>query len=269
MKRSSRSRKTATLTESIHQQLTMYAIAASAAGVSVLALAQPSEAKILYTPAHRNIGTKTFIDLNHDGINDFKLTLERTQHCVGGCTTTGIRHGTAFEATYAWLSVFGVAKANQIYGQGKLASALPKGVRVGPKSKFPGGNLMAEVNAASGIPEGSSGAWVGTGKGVQHKFLGLKFKIQGKTHFGWARFNVTVTQQGAMIQATLTGYAYETVANRPIVTGRTQGPDDNTHEAPNASLTVPISEPAALGALAMGAPGLSIWRRKEPIALTQ
>jgi hypothetical protein len=43
MKRSSGLRKTADLSVSIHQQLNMYALAAGAAGVGVLALAQPSE----------------------------------------------------------------------------------------------------------------------------------------------------------------------------------------------------------------------------------
>jgi hypothetical protein len=225
-------------------------------------LAQPADAKIVYTPAHRNIGAKTFIDLNHDGINDFKLTLIRTSRCEGGCTTTAIRHGTAFQVTYARMSAFGVAKANQIYGQGKLASALPAGVRVGPKSKFPGGNVMATVNAISGNTEGHSGAWAGTGVGVQHRFLGLEFKIHGKTHFGWARFNVTLSQK-ATIQATLTGYAYETVADKSIVTGRTQGrevDDDAT------SASVPASVPASLGVLARGCAGLVAWRRRDAIA---
>jgi hypothetical protein len=49
MKRSSGPRKTANFSRSIHQQLNMYALAAGAAGVGVLALAQPAEAKIVYT----------------------------------------------------------------------------------------------------------------------------------------------------------------------------------------------------------------------------
>jgi hypothetical protein len=248
----------------LDKNLMSYAIAAGAAGVGLLASAQPADAKIVYTPAHKNIGAKTFIDLNHDGINDFKLTLIRTSHCEGGCTTTGMRHGTAFQVTYARLSAFGVAKANQIYGQGKLASALPAGVRVGPKSKFPGGNVMATVNAISGNTEGHYGAWAGTGAGVQHRFLGLKFKIHGKTHFGWARFNVTLSPK-ATIQATLTGYAYETVADKPIVTGRTQGPEVND-EATSAKVSVPASVPASLGMLAQGSSGLVAWRRRDAIA---
>jgi hypothetical protein len=253
------------LSTNLDKNLVSYAIAAGAAGVGLLALAQPADAKIVYTPAHKNIGTKTFIDLNHDGINDFKITLIRTSHCEGGCTTTGLRHGTAFNATYFFLNAFGVAKDNQVYGQGKLASALPAGVQVGPKSKFPGGNLMAEVNAASGNRQGSSGAWVGTGDGVQHKFLGLKFKIEGKIHFGWARFNVTVPAQGATIQATLTGYAYETVPNKPIITGKTKGPEADG-EATSASVSVPLPALASLGLLARGCSGLVAWRRREVAA---
>ncbi len=43
----------ARLSASIHQQLNAYALAASAAGVGMLALVQPAEAKIVYTKAGR------------------------------------------------------------------------------------------------------------------------------------------------------------------------------------------------------------------------
>jgi hypothetical protein len=55
MQRSSRPRATAELSRSLHQQLNTYALAAGAAGVGLLALAPPAEAKIIYTPAHRVI----------------------------------------------------------------------------------------------------------------------------------------------------------------------------------------------------------------------
>jgi hypothetical protein len=79
MKRSSEPRKTANLSESLHQQLNMYALAASAAGVSVLSLAQPAEAKIVYTNAHVALQNPASfaLDLNHDGIIDFYLDLHR------------------------------------------------------------------------------------------------------------------------------------------------------------------------------------------------
>jgi hypothetical protein len=81
MKRSSGPRKTAHLSEPAHHQLNMYALAAGAAGVGVLALTQPVEAKIVYTPAHRVIGpdSRYLLDLNHDGITDF--TIANSYNC--------------------------------------------------------------------------------------------------------------------------------------------------------------------------------------------
>jgi hypothetical protein len=257
MTRPSRIAAPASLSESLYKQLNMYGLAATAAGVTFIALARPVEAKIVYTPTHKKVGFSTFIDLNHDGVNDFKLNLTRRQSCLGFCSTSG--------TTNASLAGKGLGKANQLYGQGKFASALPAGVRVGPKGKFPGGNLMAYVHASDEINEDVSGPWAGSGGGVQHRFLGLKFAIQGKTHFGWARLNVTIGRS-ATINATLSGYAYETIPNKTIITGQTKGSDDSDNfvEQPNpAALSVPTPEPATLGALAMGAPGLSIWKRKE------
>jgi len=247
----------------LDKNLMSYAVAAGAAGVGLLALAQPAEAKIVYTPAHTKVGSSTFIDLNHDGIHDFKLVLHHSTRCVGVCTTPGIHHGTAFGSTNAFLAAYGVASADQIYGQGKFASALPAGVRVGPKSKFPGGNRMAGAHAINGTNQSVSGPWAGTGVGVQHRFLGLKFTIHGKTHFGWARLNVTISQ-AAVIQATLTGYAYETVPNKPIVTGKTKGPEAHG-DATFASVSVPTPAPASLGLLAQGASGLVAWRKRDAI----
>jgi hypothetical protein len=59
-----------------------------------------------------------------------------------------------------------------------------------------------------------------------------------------------------------------TLANKPIIAGKTQGPDDTSAEESSAT-PMPASEPATLGALAMGAPGLLIWRREESVGATQ
>ena len=92
-----------------------------------------------------------------------------------------------------------------------------------------------------------------------HRYLGLKFVIKGQIHYGWARLHVH--WHPPQISATLTGYAYEAIPNKAIIAGATKGPDD---AEPAASLNPPTPVPATLGALAMGAPGLSIWRR-EPL----
>jgi len=51
----------------------------------------------------------------------------------------------------------------------------------------------------------------------------LKFTVKGKVHYGWARLTVKVLG-GARIKTTVTGYAYKTIANKPIKAGKTKGP---------------------------------------------
>ena len=72
---------------------------------------------------------------------------------------------------------------------------------------------------ASGRDDVGSYYCEGKWNGVNNRYLGLKFTIQGKVHFGWARFNVSCNK--FKISALLTGYAYETIPNKPIVTGIT------------------------------------------------
>jgi hypothetical protein len=77
MNRFPRPRKTAKLSESVQQQLSMYTLAASAAGIGALCFAKPAEARIVYTPAHVAIkanGSLFRIDLDHDGRPDFGLS---------------------------------------------------------------------------------------------------------------------------------------------------------------------------------------------------
>jgi hypothetical protein len=59
-----------------------------------------------------------------------------------------------------------------------------------------------------------TGPWTNgvSGKGFKAHYLGLKLLINGKFHYGWARVDST--------DSVLTGYAYETVHDRPIVAGQ-------------------------------------------------
>lgn len=68
---------TADLLASLHHRLNSYALAASAAGVGMLALSNAAEAEIIYTRANVQIpvnGGLIELDLNHDGINDFEFS---------------------------------------------------------------------------------------------------------------------------------------------------------------------------------------------------
>jgi len=142
MKHSSGPRKTATLSESIHQRLNSYALAAGAAGVSLLSLAQPSEAKIVYTPAHLVFGIigNYGLDLNHDGITDF--TLQNRTYCTWsfcGATLLVSRSGN-----------------NRVEGLTRFAYALTAGSPIGPKRPFNG------LIMASFLPGGVGFTAIGT-----------------------------------------------------------------------------------------------------------
>jgi hypothetical protein len=253
MQRSSQPRTTAELSKSLHERLNTYALAASAAGVGMLALVRPAEAKIVYTPAHVQItpANWVYIDLNHDGINDFVLEN---------------KYNFASIYTSSFLSCYSAnhGSANRVRGDAKsfIAFALRSGVRIGA-ANFP--NLAPRMAKVVRNSQNSSARfgwpWANGGKGVKSRYLGLQFTIKGKTHFGWARLNVTFTSKH-LIDAVLTGYAYETIPGKAIVAGATKGPDDGA-QAASASIKTHTPTPAMLGTLALGAPGLSIWRRES------
>ena len=54
---------------------------------------------------------------------------------------------------------------------------------------------------------------------------------------------------------------------KAIIAGATKGPDDDAQPIA-ATHPSPAPKPATLGMLALGAPGLSIWRREDPVAAT-
>lgn len=211
----SRSRKVVSLSGSLNHKLNMYALAASAAGVSLLALEKPADAKIVYTKANQKIVGVVPLDLNKDGTADFNLV---------GSSLSSV---TFFNRSLWISSAGGNAGANQAMGKVKTssinsASALKAGAQIGPKGAFHAGvcDLMAVSygNATNGSTV-VKGAWAKGGKGLTNRYLGLKFLIKDQTHYGWARLNVKLHP----LLGTLTGYAYETVAKKAIVAGKTKG----------------------------------------------
>jgi hypothetical protein len=233
------------LSPSIEQRLNSYALAASAAGVSTLVLALPAQAKIIYTPVHHVIkqGHTYKLDLNHDGIADF--TLNDTYKA----TSSG------FYATLSAVPAVGNGLEGWT-GGGPWVFALKSGTAIGPRHYFPGKVLAAAASLAGSITY--EGSWVN----VNHRYAGLKLKVKGKTHYGWARFNVQVTNQ-SFITATLTGFAYETVPGKPIRAGQTKSAGQTAIE-PTSRRTLGPKSPS-LGLLATGASGFSFWRKREVI----
>jgi len=250
MNRSPRPRKTSlNLSPSTHQKLNMYALTAGAAGVSVLALASPADARIVYTPAHEVIvgpHGEYGLDLNNDGVIDFRI-INATQVTTDTAITDLVvrdAQGNAVAGTY--IPELGAFSAH----------VFKAGSEIGPFLNFRNGNARLATYYSGGGGQSAHGNWVN----VTNGYLALEFRIDGRAHYGWARITVKLAHQGYRYAAELTGYAYETQPETPITAGKMSGPEDE-EDKPQAQSTAPA--PATLGALAMGAPALSMWRREE------
>jgi hypothetical protein len=260
MKRSSGTRTPANLSESVGRQLHMYAIAASAAGVGALALANPAEAKIVYTPAHVKVaaGSRYAIDFDHNETPDVYLRRSSFYATLYLCASADPKLGNGVVVTRSNSHVW--------------AAAILPGAKIGPAKQFAAASRYP--NMAWGFYstwERWEGPWANEGKGVKNRYLGIKFKSRGQFHYGWARVTVIIKNPKVndINDVVLTGYAYETVPNKPIIAGQTKTPDEVSLEGSNAVLSAPTLEPTSLGLLARGADGLSIWRREESIESTQ
>ena len=132
MKNSPQQGKPSRLSQALHAQLNMYAVAATAAGVG--AMAQPAEAKVVYTPVHQLIGANGVLnlDLNQDGIVDFLIQ----QWNYGN-----------------WASnnqlLADPAVGNGVMGKQNQALALPSGASIGPGQAFIAGGSNGEVMLSS------------------------------------------------------------------------------------------------------------------------
>jgi len=242
----------ASLPARLDQHLNLYALAAGAAGVSLLAFAQPSEAKIVYTPTHKVIGTNGLypLDLNGDGTIDFLIQQQGYPFSSSGNNGLGAKG----------------AVGNGVQGSSILASALNQGAPIGPRRKFINssgtiGALMFNVVCTADQGCSTKGKWAN----VNNEYLGLKFKIHGKTHYGWARLNVTYMPQGHSITATLTGYAYETIPNQGLRAGQRHNADhqptnDEANVTESAGLRLAPTS-GSLGRLARGVESIRLERR--------
>ena len=236
------------LSNSLRRRLDLYALAAGAAGATLLGVSHPAEAEIVYTPTDQTIGRNTHLnlDLNHDGVPDFQIWNEYSFRV----------------AIVAKLGIKPMVAGNRIAGNSEFAAALPGGVSIGGNERFPqnGDGIMVwwffSFSCTRSI--GSYGPW----RNVKDRYLGLKFSIDGQIHYGWARLNVSIYEGN--ITAKLTGYAYETEAGKPIDAGQT------TEAAVSLPPVIDRRSPmrngkkqnlSSLGVLALGSAVPSIWRR--------
>jgi hypothetical protein len=239
------------ISESLERFLNFYSITAAAASVGMLALAQPAQAEIVITRMNKTVPLCTYtdpcslaIDLNKDGVTDLKIQL---------------LYSLARPNTARSLVAVGSNGADVVGTSGvPYASCLVRGAKIGPSARFYKDGQMEASNGDPGISHVLYGKWSGN---HPDRFLGVKFKISGKTHYGWVR--VTVNSFPGQITATVTEYGYDTVANKAVKAGL-PGAAASAAEGDAAGRNVADSA-ASLGMLARGVDGLALLRRKKAL----
>jgi hypothetical protein len=241
-------RQPARLTSKLDTSLIAYALAATAAGVSVLATAEPAEARILAKSVNIEIplnGGVIEFDVNQDGVPDFGLSA-RIYEFAGVAPTGNFSSSLRVIPAQAGNAVWAVSSHKD-----GCAAAVRGGLSIDNARPFEPEPLIM-VEAAGSYTRGRSShcPW----HGAHPPYLGLKFLIDGQMHYGWAR--VMVAERSAV----LTGFAYETVANTAITAGKTKESSDADIQAMDNS-----PSPAGLqtlGGLALGSSEMA-WKRPE------
>jgi hypothetical protein len=246
------------LLKTLDHSIKVYSVAAIAAGVGVLALAQPAASEVVVTKKTITIpisedgdGPTVKISLTNNGVNDFSFSLYSFNY-----------HGIDRDLRIRPLEGGAVA-AHSSKSHIPSALALVHGAKIGPSAHFSNNqNAFVEQSLVelgytrsgrSYYTKNFAGDWAGN---LKNRYLGVRFLINGKTHYGWVRLTLTTAPRKAMT-ATITAYAYETVANKRIQAGTT---DDSATSVPT---TQGLSARASLGMLALGADGMAIWRRNS------
>ncbi len=244
-------------TEEVSHRLSLYCLAAAASGVSLLALTQPAHASIVVTSTNLTVTTSSpgFIDMNGDGKNDFEFFIQR---------------GGYDHSFYATLAVMPLTGGRPVGGArtplGPYGSALASGAKIGPSAHFSSsiGRGQVTLERTQGFVSGSStyklyGQWGGTS--ASH-YLGVRFLISGKIHYGWIKLSV-FKQASSLLQATITEFAYNTVANQKMTAGQIAVVSGGATQRPSLLGKPSTSTGPSLGMLAAGADALPLWRREE------
>ncbi|HEY1659427.1 MAG TPA: hypothetical protein VGG14_13830 [Candidatus Sulfotelmatobacter sp.] len=233
------SRRRMLTTSPLSRNLEKNLLAYTAAAAALLAFAPSASAEIIYKPSNTPLGTpfaggvNTPFDINGDGINDF--TFDNYSYFSHGFGATDL----SITAEQTGNGIVAVT----LQGQDRpTAAALKAGVEVGPTQSFQAPRVLL-----GGIYEGSGGGAFGSWLNVETAYLGLKFVVNGETYYGWAR--IKFAGPDAVNSGSIYGYAYESVAGEPIVTGKTSG------GAKQKVGQVKAADSHAVGTLAMLAAG--------------
>jgi hypothetical protein len=234
----------------------------------MLGMIHPAEAEVVFTPTNDLFPPDYFdvVDLNHDGTPDFRFDLYSVQ----------------YRNFYVGLVAFPRGPNAMMVSAGNYVSVLSKGAAIGPHQVFAREDVFhfavsvgfdgttststsfARRKHREKKPNAHSSRHFGPWWGVQDKYVGAAFTIGSEIHYGWIR--LSLTPEFDRFAVTMTGYAYETVANKEIHAGQISG-NDSGDAGESSSEAAPLKP--SLGMLAGGSVGLPLWRGETASHPTQ
>ena len=220
------------LPESLDRQLNGYVLAATAAGVSLLALSQPCAARIV----HRHIGFQL------QGPQQYQFN--PANQAVAPFLFAG--SFLSMSNTWGWWNrewfVPTVSGAGVLLARNGFVADVRYGAVIGAGKVFGEGHSSGLLFTYGPYGDGTINHHAGNLALEKTDYVGFKFAIEGKEHFGWIRMKISVQprRQEKVTIDDLRDCAYETVPGKAITAGKTKGPDVITFQ------------PGSLGALAAG-----------------
>jgi hypothetical protein len=258
------------LAEPLSQSLNAYALAAAAAGVTVLACALPAEgAPICKGLADQVFQTNSF-PFSPAGqiIPPFNIAQ----------TTFNYFHGTTGVSTWGWWNrgffTPNTVGAKVLLGANNLPADVAYGAQIGPSGQFGKGRSYGLLFTYG---KGNS-SFVGGGTKLRHRghmsfeqnsYVGFQFSQSDGVHYGWLRLSLSVLggdvpQRGGPppkhTSIHLLGYGYESAPNTAIAAGSCTAEASSSDSMPEVLPS--DSAGASLGMLALGSEAISMWRKR-------
>jgi hypothetical protein len=215
----------------------LYLLAAGA----TLAGASVAQAKVVFTPSNVVLKPRSglSIDLNNDGVVDFSLVDFASTISVT-CTSKRQRRMRRAPDSGECREPFNFIEVSAPDDQGEEVMSSGLAAALGAGAKIGGDDTFDQPNEGLGLVSGvDGGVSYGNFNNVTNRFIGVRFRVNGQTHFGWIGFR---SVKGFV--ATLAGWAYETEPNKAIVAGD-RGESEDLAE-------MKAAQPTGLELLAMG-----------------
>jgi len=248
-RKSKRKHDPAKLAPTLFGHVSGYCLAASAAGVAVIACSNPVEAAPVCTTTTISFYDTMSFALNPASQKVAPFNVVQTYNNVSSLTHYVHIRGFFTPNT---------PSANAVLSSNGFPADLPTGAVIGPNAKFGKGNSYGQFFQFQYF-QGVTGPFASGQPG----YAGFEFSQAGQTHYGWIRMRV-VKKERYYPFLLVSEYGYDSSPDTPIAAGSCAAAASSKEPSSPSGSTLTTKEntaiPPTLGALALGSQSLPLWR---------